>query len=387
MDQKEFQQRLTQWRQFLHAHPEAAFEEENTARFVADTLRELGLEVHTGIGKTGVVGTLKAREGGAAIGIRADMDAICLTERGEHPYASQNPGKMHGCGHDGHMATLLGAAWLLSESRDFRGTVRFIFQPAEEPGHGARAMIDDGMFQRFPMDEIYGLHNAPFLPAGTINTRYGGIMASEDDFTIKITGKGGHASSPHQGIDPLAVAVEIYQGLQTIVSRNVNPLHPAVISCTEFLTDGAHNAIPTHVEIRGDVRICAPEDQALIEARMRSICEGVCQMNGAACEFTYTHEFYPLVNTPRCVDTAVEAARKTVGEEQVDGNCEAWMGSEDFAVFLQEVPGCFVLLGSGPHIKLSENTPLHNAVYDYNDAVLGTGARFWAELVRQRLPQ
>lgn len=385
MNEAEFQRQLTEWRHYLHANPESAFEEVHTAEFVASNLKEMGLEVCTGIGKTGIVASMKAGSGDATIGIRADMDAICLAEQGVHTYTSRNSGKMHACGHDGHTATLMGAALLLARQRNFNGTVRFIFQPAEEPGYGARAMIEDGLFSKFPVDEIYGLHNAPFLPAGTIHTCCGGIMASEDDFIIRITGKGGHASSPHQGNDPLASAVEIYQGIQTIVSRSMNPLHPAVISVTEFLTDGAHNAIPTHVELKGDARSCSTQDQMLIESRMRSICEGVSQMNHVECKLSYTHEFYPLCNTARCVDTAVKAARRVVGEERVDGNCEAWMGSEDFAAFLKEVPGCFVFLGSGSSSEPSQNTPLHNAEFDYNDQILITGAKFWAELVRQRL--
>lgn len=385
MEQKTFNSQLAEWRQELHRHPETAFEEVYTARFVAEKLKSFGLEVHTGIGGTGVVASLKVGDGAGVIGLRADMDAICLGERGGHDHVSLTPGKMHGCGHDGHTVTLLGAAKLLAESRDFDGTVRFIFQPAEEPGKGAQAMIDDGLFVRFPVDEIYGLHNIPSMPAGVIGTRAGGIMASEDNFAIRITGKGGHASSPHLGVDPLACACEIYLALQTIASRNASPLHPVVVSCTEFHTDGAHNAIPTHVEILGDTRSCSPEDQKLIETRMRAICEHVCAMNGASCEFTYTHEFYPVVNDEACARAALSAAAAAVGEERTDGNCEPWMASEDFAAFLREVPGAFVFLGSGRSENPSENTPLHNAEFDYNDDVLATGARFWATLVRERL--
>lgn len=380
-----FKEQLIKWRHFLHQHPECAFEEKATAQFVATTLMDMGLEVHTGIGGTGVVATLKAGNGSSIIGIRADMDAINLTERNSHNHVSVTPGKMHGCGHDGHVTTLLGAAYLLTEQKNFNGTVRFIFQPAEEPGRGAQAMIDDGFFEKFPIDEIYGLHNIPFLPAGVIHTRAGGIMASEDDFSIKITGKGGHASSPHTGIDPLAVACELYLSLQTIVSRNVNPLHSAVVSCTEFHADGAHNAIPTHVEILGDTRSYTKEDQILIENRMKTICEGICNMNGAACEFQYTHEFYPVINTQQCVDMVVKAANSIVGPENVNASCEPWMASEDFAAFLNRVPGCFVFLGSGKSASISDNIPLHNAEFDYNDEVLQIGVEFWAELVRKRL--
>ena len=381
----EFGKQLQEWRHYLHQHPETAFEEKETASFVAKKLREFGVDVVEGVGGTGVVGTLKCGDGKKAIGIRADMDALHVTECGVHDHVSQNKGKMHGCGHDGHTVSLLGAAKLLSERRNFDGTVRFIFQPAEEPGKGAQAMIDDGLFERFPMDEIYGLHNAPFLPAGVVHTKVGGVASSEDDFTICITGKGGHASSPHEGVDPLACFAEIYLALQTIVSRNARSTHPVVISCTEIITDGAHNAIPTHVEIRGDARTTTPEDQLLVEERMRAIVEGVCGMNGAQYEFRYTHEFYPAVNADTCVTTAVKAAATVVGAERVNGACEPWMASEDFAAFARHVPACFLLLGSGKND--AANVPLHNNTFDYNDSVLETGAKIWAELVAQRLPR
>lgn len=385
MDSNQFAGQLKAWRHELHQNPETAFEEHKTAAFVAARLREMGLEVSEGVGKTGVVATLTVGDGKKRVGIRADMDAINLTEASAHGHISKNKGKMHACGHDGHTVTLLGAAALLAESRDFSGTVRFIFQPAEEPGYGAKAMIDDGLLVRFPIDEIYGLHNAPSLKAGAIHTKAGAIMASEDNFKVKITGRGGHASAPHMGIDPFAAAAEIYLALQTVVSRSVNPLHPAVVSVTELYMDGAHNAIPTHVELRGDTRAYSPEDQKLIEDRMRQICEGVCAQNGAACEFSYTHEFSPTINEKACTMAAAEAAKKAVGAENVNDDCEPLMGSEDFALFLKEVPGCFLFLGSGKDHDPAKNTPLHNSTYDYNDDVLTVGADFWATLVRERL--
>ena len=377
---------MRQWRHTLHQHPETAFEEVWTSAFVAEKLQEMGYEVATGIGGTGVVGSLKCGTGGRSIGLRADMDAIHLSEQGNPDYKSACPGKMHGCGHDGHTATLLGAAQLLAERKNFNGTVRLIFQPAEEPGRGARAMLNDGLKERFPMNEIYGLHNMPSLPAGTIHTRVGGIMASEDNFTIAIHGQGGHASSPHLGVDPLVIAAQIILALQNIVSRNASPLHPIVISCTELHTDGAHNAIPSNVTITGDTRSTNPADQAMIERRMREICEGICTANGASCEFTYTHEFSPTVNWADCTQYAAEAARTVVGAEYVNVDCEPWMGSEDFGTFLTEIPGCFLFLGSGTTSDFSKQIPLHNACYDYNDELLLTGAEFFAELVRERLP-
>nr|WP_314464758.1 M20 aminoacylase family protein [uncultured Clostridium sp.] len=387
MEVEVFAKQLIEWRHYLHMHPESAFEEKLTVEFVVERLTEMGLEVHKNIGGTGVVASLKVGDGDKVIGLRADMDCINLKECGEVEYKSKNEGKMHACGHDGHVATLLGAAQLLSERKNFNGTVRFVFQPAEEPGKGAEAMIDDGLFESFPMDEIYGLHNTPFLPAGEIHTRPGGIMASEDNFTIRIKGKGCHASSPHMGIDPLVSAAEIILALQTIASRNASPLDQAVVSCTEFLTDGAHNAIPSNVEILGDTRSCTKEVQELIETRMKAICENICRMNGAECEFIYTHEFAPTVNWEECVSVAVKAAHNVVGAEKVNGNCTPWMASEDFGTFLGKIPGCFVFLGSGKHKNPSENIMVHNSLYDYNDYILVTGAEFFAELIRVGLPQ
>ena len=263
MKNTDFEKQLKEWRHYLHMYPEVAFEENNTSEYLAKVLTDMGLEVHKNIGVTGLVANLKVGDGKGVIGLRADMDAIKLTEEGQHPYSSQNSGIMHACGHDGHMATLLGVAKLLSERKNFNGTVRFIFQPAEEPGKGSQAMLDDKLFERFPVDEIYGMHNMPGLPVGTISTRVGGIMASEDNFVIRIKGKGMHASSPHMGVDPLVIAAEIILALQTVVSRNVNPIDTAVISCTEIHTDGIRNAIPTNVEIKGDTRSFTPEVQKL----------------------------------------------------------------------------------------------------------------------------
>lgn len=379
----ELKVQLIEWRHYLQAHPECAFEEAGTAAFVAETLRSMGIEVETGIGKTGVVGTLKVGNGERVVGLRADMDCICLQETSNLPYASQTPNRMHACGHDGHTATLLGAAKILSERKDFSGTVRFVFQPAEEPGRGSRAMIEDGLFERFPMDEMYGLHNMPQYPAGTIAVREGGIQASEDNFIITLKGKGGHASAPEIVKDPLVTAAEIICALQTIVSRNVTPTETAVISCTEIESDGAHNAIPSNVIIRGDTRSFTPEMSQLIEKRMEAICKHICEMNGLECEFTYTHEFAPTFNWKDNVQYVVKAAKAVVREEHVIENCPPTMGSEDFGHFIQNVPGCFVFLGSKRDGE--EAIPLHNSCFDYNDDILVTGAEFFAELVRERL--
>ncbi len=377
---------MVAWRHQLHQFPETGFNEHRTAGFVAQALELMGLEVHRGIGGTGLVASLAVGDGKGVIGLRADMDALAMTETAEgRPHISRNTGCMHGCGHDGHMAMLLGAAQTLARSRDFSGTVRFIFQPAEEHGRGASAMIQDGLFERFPVDEIYGAHNIPGMPAGHIATRTGGIMASEDNFAIRIQGRGGHAARPHMAIDPLVVAAQIILALQTIVGRSVDPADSAVVSCTEIHSDGIRNAIPTHVEIKGDTRSYSPQVQALLERRMRDICSGIALAHGASCEVEYTHEFVPTVNWPQCTPVAIRAAQAVVGADKVEGDTAPMMISEDFGAFLQVVPGAFVFIGNGA-TDSPGGVPLHNARYDFNDAILPVGARYFAELVRQRLP-
>jgi len=374
------------WRHDFHRYPETGFNEQRTARQVAQVLQSLGLEVHGGIGGTGVVASLTVGQGTGVIGLRADMDALALAEAAPgRAWASQHAGCMHACGHDGHMAMLLGAAQLLVRRRDFDGTVRFIFQPAEEHGRGAAAMLADGLLERFPMDEIYGLHNIPGMPAGHIATRTGGIMASEDNFAIRITGRGGHAARPHMAVDPLVIGAEIVLALQTIVARALDPQQPAVVSCTEFITDGIRNAIPTEVLIKGDTRSYAPEVQQLLQARMRALCAGIAGAHGAQCSVEYTHEFAPTVNWPQCVDVAVRAAQAVVGADRVDAATPPMMISEDFGRFLQAIPGAFVFLGNGAGTEAG-SVPLHNARYDFNDQILPVGARYFAELARTRLP-
>ncbi len=381
-----FDEQLTRWRHHLHRNPETGFNEKRTSDYLATVLTAMGLEVHRNIGGTGVVASLRSGNGASAIGLRADMDALAITETAvDRAYASQSPGCMHACGHDGHMAMVLGAAQLLRERRDFNGTVRFIFQPAEEHGKGAMAMVHDGLFERFPMDEIYGAHNMPGMPAGHIATRSGGIMASEDNFVIQITGRGGHAARPHMAIDPLLVGAEIVVALQSVVSRSVDPAQSAVISCTEFLTDGIRNALPSHVTIKGDTRSYSPQVQQLLEQRMRAICKGICDAHGATCEVAYTHEFAPTVNWDTCVAVAVQAATAVVGPAHVDAQAAPMMVSEDFGAFLKLRPGAFVFIGNGDGDSAGA-VPLHNARYDINDRILPIGARYFAELARVRLP-
>ncbi|WP_321801729.1 M20 aminoacylase family protein [Caballeronia sp. J97] len=381
------QAQLKSWRHHLHRHPETGFEEIETADYVARILETLGLDVHRGIGGTGLVANLKVGEGKGVIGLRADMDALNIVEHApDRAHASRTHGKMHACGHDGHMSMILGAARLLAERRDFDGTVRFVFQPAEEHGRGAKAMMADGLFERFPVDAIFGAHNMPGMRAGTFATRAGGIMASEDNFAIHVKGRGTHAARPHMGIDPIVVASQIVVALQTIVSRNLDPGAQAVISCTEFITDGLRNVIPSNVVIKGDTRSYSREVQTLLASRMKEVSEGICRANGADCAFEYTHEFAPTINSPGYVDLAVRAATNIAGAHDVDADVQPMMISEDFGAFLQVVPGNFVFIGNGESAE-EGGVPLHNACYDFNDEILQTGARYFAEIARLALPR
>lgn len=373
------------WRHDLHRIPETAFTEQTTSDYVAGVLATWGIEVQRGLGGTGLVGSLQRGNSSRTIALRADMDALPLEERTGLPYTSQHPGRMHACGHDGHMAMLLGAAARLSGEGDFDGTVRFLFQPAEEPGRGAQAMLDDGLLQRLPFDEVYGLHNIPGIPAGHLHTRAGAVMASEDNFTITVTGVGGHASRPHLVVDPLVTGAQIVTALQGIVSRSTDPLQAVVVSCTEFVTDGARNAIPGTVVIRGDVRTFDDGARTTVEHRMRQICSGVAAAAGASIDVVYTHEFEPTVNSALCATAAVAAATAVVGDERVDADCPPITASEDFGVLARAVPGCFTFIGNGVEGGPGGVT-LHSRDYDFNDAILPIGIDFYVRLVRDRLP-
>lgn len=384
-EMKNFHEKLIEWRHYLHTIPETEFDLEKTSEFVAEKLESLGITVHRGVGKTGVVGVLKKGNSGRSIGLRADMDALNILENSTHGYVSKTKGKMHACGHDGHTTMILGAASLLKEKYDFDGTVYFVFQPDEEHGHGAHAMLQDGLLERFPMQEIYGAHNMPGLPTGHYATRAGGIMASEDNFIIRINGRGSHAARPHMGKDPIVIAAEIIMALQTIVSRNLDPSLSAVISCTELLTDGLRNVIPSSVEIRGDTRSYDPAVQELLEKRMRVICNSICTMYEAECEFIYTHEFSPTINHPQETMYANEVACRVFGENKVNPDTLPLMISEDFGAFLEKIPGAFVFFGNGDEKNGKGFLPLHNSSYDFNDDILKQGATFFSELVAMRL--
>ncbi|WP_261624643.1 amidohydrolase [Nesterenkonia marinintestina] len=371
------------WRHQLHQLAETAFEEHRTAEFVAEVLRSLGLDVAVGVGGTGIVGTLRRGTSERAIGLRADMDALPIRERTGLSFASRHEGRMHACGHDGHMAMVLGAAEQLVDD-DFDGAVHFVFQPAEEPGRGAAAMIGAGLFDRFPMEAIFGLHNMPGLPAGVLATRPGPIMAGEENFVITVTGRGGHASAPHHLIDPLVVAAHIIVALQSIVARSVDPVDSAVISCTDITTDGARNAVPSTVRITGDARNFAPDVSTLLETRLREVAERTAQAHGATAEVSYTREFATTVNHSEATAAAVRAAARTVGEEGCDAATSPIMASEDFGLFADRVPANFTLIGNGMPGERG-GVPLHSHDYQFDDAILPAGIRYYRSIVHELL--
>lgn len=375
---------LTGWmralRRDFHRQPEFGFEESRTASVVAEALRELGWDVVTGVGGTGVVATLARGRSNRAIALRADMDALRITEATGAAWASTRDGLMHACGHDGHTAMLLGAARILAEEGAFDGTVRLIFQPAEEWGQGALAMLADGLMTRFPFQEVYGLHNMPGLPLGHLETRAGAIMSAEDLFEITLTGQGGHASQPHTGREVMVPACALVTALQTIVSRRLDPGQIAVLSVTELLTDGTRNALPGHARILGDVRSFSAEVSARVEAEMRRIAEGIATQHGIAAQVDYTREFVPLINDAELADAVMQAAAGV--SDQVTTRPTPMTGSEDFARFLDHVPGCFAFIGNG-----EGSAPLHSPTYDFNDAALLHGALVHTAIARARLPE
>ena len=375
---------LTGWmralRRDFHRQPEFGFEESRTASVVAEALRDLGWKVTTGVGGTGVVATLARGRSNRAIALRADMDALRITEATGAAWASTRDGLMHACGHDGHTAMLLGAARLLAREGGFDGTVRLIFQPAEEWGQGALAMLADGLMTRFPFQEVYGLHNMPGLPLGHLETRAGAIMSAEDLFEITLTGQGGHASMPHAVREVMVPACALVTALQTIVSRRLDPGQIAVLSVTELLTDGTRNALPGHARILGDARSFSAEVSARVEAEMRRIAEGIATQHGIAAQVDYTREFVPLINDAELADAVMQAAAGV--SDQVTTRPTPMTGSEDFARFLDHVPGCFAFIGNG-----EGSAPLHSPTYDFNDAALLHGAQVHAAIARARLPE
>ena len=372
------------WRRDIHEHPELQYDVHRTAAFVADRLKEFGCdEVATGLGRTGVVGVIKGRKPPGrgdvrVIGLRADMDALPIEEATELPYASKTPGRMHACGHDGHTAMLLGAARYLAETRNFAGDAVVIFQPAEEGGAGAAAMIKDGLFDRFPVDQVYGMHNGPGIPIGSFAIRPGPIMASTDAVNIHIEGRGGHAARPHISIDSVFVGAQLITALQSIVSRSVDPLESAVISICEFHAGNARNVIPQTAELKGTVRALTAEVRALVEKRVRDVIDGVARMTGARIDLNFERGYPVVVNHAAQTDIAVEVARKVAGEGNVH-EMPPLMGGEDFAYMLERRPGAFIFCGNG------DTAGLHHPAYDFNDDAIVFGTSYWIKLVENTL--
>jgi hippurate hydrolase len=379
----DFQADTVAWRRDIHRHPELMYEVHRTAAVVAEKLRAFGVdEVATGIGRTGVVGVIRGRRtaSGRVLGLRADMDALPLTEATGKPYASETPGTMHACGHDGHTAMLLGAARYLAETRNFDGTAVVIFQPAEEGGGGGKAMIDDGLMDRWSIQEVYGMHNMPGIPAGHFHLRPGAIMASTDEFTIIVHGAGAHASKPHLSVDPIVVGMGIGQALQTIVARSVDPVESAVVSLTRFHAGGVRNIIADTAELGGTVRTLRSEERDLAERRIREIAAGIAAAHGATVEIDYDRNYPVTRNHPEQAAFAADVAREVAGSTRVDDNAPPMLGGEDFSYMLEARPGAFVFIGNG------DSAGLHTSTYDFNDDIIPTGASYWARLVETAMP-
>ena len=379
----DFHDDIVAWRHDLHRHPEILYEVHRTAAVVAEKLRDFGCdEVVTGLGRTGVVGVIRGKRtaSGRAIGLRADMDALPIREVTGKAYASTVDGAMHACGHDGHTAMLLGAARYLAETRNFDGTAVVIFQPAEEGGGGGRAMVEDGLMERFGIDEVYGMHNKPGLPVGAFAIRKGPIMAATDEFTIDITGRGGHAARPHDTIDPIIVGTQIVQALQTIASRSVDPIHSVVVSVTRFHAGDAYNVIAETAQVGGTVRTLDAGVRDLAEARIRTIVDGVAAAHGAQIVLDYDRNYPITRNHSGPTEFAASVAADVVGPARVDLDVPPMMGGEDFSYMLEARPGAFIFVGNG------DSAGLHNPAYDFNDDVIPIGSSYWVRLVERAMP-
>jgi amidohydrolase len=369
------------WRHDLHAHPELRYDVHRTAASVAEKLKSFGCdEVVPGIGRTGVVGVIRGRKSGnKVVGLRADMDALPLEEETGLPYQSTVPGKMHACGHDGHTAMLLGAAKYLAETRNFAGTAVVIFQPAEEGGAGAAAMIKDGLISRFGIEEVYGMHNYPGLPLGQFAIRHGAIMAAADHIEIDIEGRGGHAARPHLAIDTILVGCQIINALQSIVARNVDPLESAVVSVCMFQAGHTDNVIPQHAKLKGTARSLTPQVRELLRKRISEVIEGTAALYGATAKISYTNGYPVVVNHARQTDFAAAIAQEISGKDKVDTEVPPVMGAEDFAFMLQERPGAFIFVGNG------DSAGLHHPAYDFNDETIPVGTSYWVRLAETAL--
>lgn len=370
---EEFFEFMKTLRHTIHQEPELGFEETKTAEIVSQILKEAGIQIFEGIGKTGLVAKIKKGKSKKNIGLRAELDALAIQEQNSFSHRSQASGKMHACGHDGHTAMLLGAALYLKKYGNFDGTVYFIFQPNEEHGLGALAMIEEGLFQRFPMDSIFAIHNMPAIPTGEFAIQAGPVMASEDNFEIKVIGKAGHAAMPERAIDPIVIASQVVLGLQSIISRNLDPKEQGVVSVTDFNSNGTTNVIPGQVTLKGDVRSFSTTTQDLVERKIREISEGICRAHGAKAEVFYKRSFIPTVNTEKETKLAYEAAQSLKDQVKIHKKTGPFMTSEDFGYMLQQKPGCYLFIGnSGPN--------LHNPHYDFNDSNLCLGSDFWIAL-------
>ena len=382
-----YHRELTAVRRDIHAHPELAFNEDRTSSLVADKLAAWGIEVHRGLAKTGIVGVIpgKRKASGRGIGLRADMDCLPMHERNTFEHKSQNEGRMHACGHDGHTTMLLGAARYLAETRNFDGTAYVIFQPAEEGGGGGQVMVQEGLFERFPANEIYGLHNWPGLPPGKMAVRAGPVMAATDEVQITVHGRGGHGAMPHMAVDPVVVSAHVITALQSIASRSVSPLESVVVSICSMATSqvGVFNVIPDHVKLVGTVRSFQPEIRSLAERRLREIVTKTAEAFGAAAEVTYARGYPATVNSAREAQFAAQVGKQLFGAENVITEHEPTMGGEDFSYMLQARPGAYVFLGQG---GAQGGCLLHNPNYDFNDEVIPLGAGYLAALVEQALP-
>ena len=379
----DFHDDIVAWRHDLHRHPEILYEVHRTAETVAERLRSFGVdEVTTGVGRTGVVGVIRGRKSGSGrvVGLRADMDALPIRERTGKPYASVVEGRMHACGHDGHTAMLLGAARYLAETRNYDGTAVVIFQPAEEGGAGAKAMIDDGLFERFGIGEVYGMHNIPGIPVGQFAIRPGPIMAATDEFTIDITGVGGHAAKPHSTVDPIIVGTAMVQALQAIVARNIDPIESAVVSVTKFHAGDAYNVIAETAQVTGTVRTLKPEIRDGIEMRLRRIVDGIAGAFGASVVVDYDRNYPITRNDPAATGFAATVAAEVAGKDRVDSDSPPLMGGEDFSYMLEKRPGAFIFIGNGP------SAGLHNPAYDFDDTAIPVGCSYWARLVERAMP-
>jgi len=379
---EDLQGEMQEWRRDIHAHPEIAFEEHRTAQIVADKLESFGIEVETGIAGTGVVGTLRKGMGNRSIGLRADLDALLINETNDFEYKSKNPGQMHACGHDGHTTMLLGAAKYLSEQGNFDGTVNFIFQPAEENEGGGRVMIEDGLFDKYPVESVYGMHNIPGMPVGSFAIKPGPIMAAFDIFNLKVIGRGGHAAMPQTTVDPIIVGTKIIDAFQAIISRSIDPQEPSVLSVTQFHGGDAYNVIPNQVEIKGCTRCFSPNVQKKLEDEMRQISESICKAYGADCEFHYEHRYPATINSEEEANLAGQVAQEIVGEQRVNLSPKPGMGSEDFAYMLQEKPGSYIWIGNGDG---EGSCMIHNPGYDFNDEILPIGATYWVKMAEEIL--